>query len=157
MIKRSSDALGFNALKTGWLTWLGFALAALGWVLLLFGTTVADILIAKMPHLLPPAFHADLLDIAKTIIFSGFGLAIVGALQTGFGTLNRFFGAVLMRSTQRDNEQPRPVEPTVERPSPTVAAAKRRPYRMFPDGSVEVDTIVGTRLFKTMAEARDFI
>lgn len=157
MSKRSNDTLAFNSLQVGWLTWLGFLLAVLGWVLLLGGTTIVDIITTKNPRLLPPTFHADLLDIAKCIIMSGLGLAIVGALQSGFGTLNRFFGAVLMRSAQRDHEPSHVAEPVVERTAPAAPSIKRRPYRQFPDGSVEVDTIVGTRLFRTMTEARDFI
>jgi hypothetical protein len=156
MMKRAKEAVAlaptFDALGLGWLTWAGLLVAILGWAMLLAGAVLADMLIARFPHLLGPGFHSDFLDIARCLIVSGFGLAIVGALHAGFGTLNRFFGAVLMRSAQRDNEPQRPVEP-----SPVPTPSKRRPYRMFADGTVEVDTIVGTRLFKSMAEAREFI
>ncbi len=159
--KRPAEPIGINAgftsLEASWLTWLGFFIAALGWALLLGGATIADSLIARAPRALPPTFHADLIEVAKCVIVSGFGLAIIGALQSGFGTLNRFFGAVLMRSAQRDTEPARPMETPTERPATAAAPTKRRPYRQFPDGSVEVDTIVGTRLFKSMAEAREFI
>ena len=41
---------------------------------------------------------------------------------------------------------------------PTLGAEpSRRPYRTFADGSVEVETILGTRRFATMGDARDFI
>ena len=157
----------FAALEIGRLTWIGLALAALGWAMILGETTVSAILFLRTGRAAPPAFHADLLEIGKCVIASGFGLAVVGALQTGFGTLNRFFGAVLLRSGRRDGVSPpaaaqpvsRPIEPVMDRPVERSAPAsiKRRPYRMFPDGTVEVETILGTRLFSTMAEARDFI
>ena len=32
-----------------------------------------------------------------------------------------------------------------------------RPYKLMPDGSVEVETILGSRRFRSMKEAQDFI
>lgn len=147
---------GFDGLEIGRLTWLGLTVAAIGWALMLGEAAVTDILLTKMTR--PVTFHADLLEIARCIIASGFGIALIGALQTGFGTLNRFFSAVLMRSNRRDNE-PRmePVVHPVERPAPVEETLEERSYRKLPDGSVEVETILGTRIFKTMAEAREFI
>ena len=143
----------FDTLEIGRLTWIGLSLAAIGWTFLLGETAMVDIVVTKWVRPPTPMFHADMLDIGKCLIGSGFALAIIGGLHTGFGTLNRFFGAVLSRSTQRQ-----PVEPDASAP-PFVAPreARRRPYRTFPDGSVEVETIVGTRRFETMADARDFI
>lgn len=158
MIFRSAPAAamprpqGFDSLQTGRLTYLGLTVAGIGWALLLGETTVADVL-TKGARAVPPTFHADLLDIAKCIIASGFALAVVGALQAGFGTLNRFFEAVLSRSAQRTAES-ESVEPVASAPAPS---SKRPRYRMLPDGSVEVETIVGTRRFDSLAEARDFI
>ena len=34
---------------------------------------------------------------------------------------------------------------------------KDRNYVILPDGSVEVDTLLGTRVFASLDEARDFI
>jgi hypothetical protein len=136
----------------GRLSWIGLTIAGIGWIILLGEATVVDILPIKATRPVSPTFHADLCDIAKCLIASGFGLAVVGALQTGFGALNRFFEAVLMRSSQRAA----PPAPTVVREAPPVPPAERT-YRRLPDGSVEVETILGTRRFKTMAEARDFI
>ena len=146
----------FDALEIGRLTWIGLTLSGIGWAMLLGEAALADILVTKVPRALPPTFHADLLDIAKCIIVSGFGLAIVGALQTGFGALNRFFEAVLMRSNGRAGgaQQSASVASSHERPMPS---DDKRPYRLLPDGSVEVETILGTRRFETMAEAREFI
>ena len=146
----------FDALEIGRLTWIGLMLSAIGWAMLLGEAALVDILAAKIPRAVPPTFHADLLDIAKCIIVSGLGLAIVGALQTGFGALNRFFEAVLMRSNSRTAGS----QHTTPMASPSggpIPSAGKRPYRLLPDGSVEVEMILGTRRFETMAEAREFI
>ena len=145
----------FDTLEVGRVTWIGLVLSAIGWALLLGETALADLPGLKVARNLPPTFHADLLDIAKCIIASGFGLAIVGALQTGFGALNRFFEAVLMRSNMR-NGPSETTSPAADR-AKSASHSDRRPYRLLPDGSVEVETILGTRRFNTMAEARDFI
>ena len=144
----------FNGGRLGGLTWLGLFVAVVGWALLLGATALADRMAGKTGA--AQGVHGDLLEIAHCLIGSGFGLALIGALQNGFGALNRFFAAVLSRST------PRPA------PAPVMAAAapvdrsaeplrERRPYQILADGSVEVETIVGTRRFDTMDEARDFI
>ena len=140
----------FETLEIGRLTWIGLILAAIGWIFLLGATALSDIVTARWARPLTPTFHADLLDIGKCLIGSGFALAIIGGLHTGFGTLNRFFAAVLSRSTNRQAAEP---------PPPPFAAPHdaRRPFRTFPDGSVEVETIVGTRRFANMADAREFI
>ncbi len=134
--------------RLGRLTWLGLLVAAIGWALLLVGTVAST-------KLASPA-HADLVEIARCLIGSGFGLALIGALQTGFGALNRFFSAVLTRSGSRS--APAPVAttaPPVDRSAQPLR--ERRPYQILADGSVEVETIVGTRRFDTMDEAREFI
>lgn len=144
----------FETLRVGRLTWTGLGVAVLGWTTYLGATVLSELIAASTKHPLPMA-HGDLVDLAKSVIASGFALAIIGALHSGFGTLNRFFAAVLSRSMRKDTESV--VSAPIERTAPTVAPISRRPYRTFADGSVEVDTIVGTRLFKNMNEARDFI
>ena len=136
----------------GRLTAIGLILAGIGWALLLGEVAVVDVMPAGHAATRAPTFHADLSAIAECVIASGFALAIVGALQTGFGALNRFFEAVLMRSAQRQGA------PTVMREDASAGApAPERPYRKMPDGTVEVDTILGTRRFSSVAEARAFI
>ena len=138
----------FDAGRLGRLTWLGLLVAAIGWALLL-GATVASAKLAT-------SSRADFVEIARCLIGSGFGLALIGALQTGFGALNRFFSAVLTRSGPRS--APAPVTattPPVDRSAQPLR--ERRPYQILSDGSVEVETIVGTRRFDTMDEAREFI
>ena len=141
----------FGRLEFGRLTWLGLSVSLIGWVLLIAVAALADAIALRVAR--SPVFHDDLVAIAKCLIASGFALAAIGTLQAGFGALDRFFGAVLMRSGARAEPagEPRPYDP-----GPTLEPS-RRPYRTFPDGSVEVETILGTRRFATMGEAREFI
>ncbi len=146
MSVRDAGPADFDGLAFGRLTWIGLVVAALGWALMIGEATMADVVV-HAPR--APTLHGDLVVVAQCLIGSGFALAIVGALQSGFGTLNRFFEAVLSRSSQRASGAPAPVAPA--------PARERRPYRTLADGSVEVETIVGTRRFATMREAADFI
>ena len=94
-------------------------------------------------------------------MFGSCAAKCVATPPTGFGALNRFFEAVLVRSGQKSQSQTLAVAPVTEAYKREVVAepAPRmgRPYRTFPDGSVEVETIVGNRRFRSMDEARDFI
>lgn len=153
----------FDAMRIGRTTWFGLTLAVIGWAMLLGETAIADFLAAHTPRAVAPTFHEDFVEVAKTLIYSGFGVAIVGSLQTGFGALNRFFEAVLVRSGQKTQSSqalpvPQPAADTFKRETIVEATPRSgRPFRTFADGSVEVETIVGTRRFRSMEEARDFI
>lgn len=147
MSVRDAGPADFDALALGRLTWIGLVVAVLGWALMIGEATMADVLV-RGPR--APTLHGDLVIVAQCLIGSGFGLAVIGALQSGFGTLNRFFEAVLSRSSQRAGAP-------VSGPTAPAPARERRPYRTLADGSVEVETIVGTRRFATMREASDFI
>jgi hypothetical protein len=81
------DGLAFSRL-----TWSGLMVAAFGWMLLLSGGSVQVLLSPTAP---------SVSVIAACTIVSGFGLAILGALQTGFGALTRFFDSVLQRTNAR--------------------------------------------------------
>ena len=72
---------------------------ALGWALLLAAAPAIEI-IANVTGRSVGAF-ANMGAIAECTIITGFGLAIVGALHTGFSALNGFFGAVLERTATR--------------------------------------------------------
>ena len=148
MSVRDAGPADFDAVALGRLTWIGLVVATLGWALMIGEATMADVLVRGSRG---PTLHGDLVVVAQCLIVSGFGLAIIGALQSGFGTLNRFFEAVLSRSTQRASGAASAV------PTAPMPARERRPYRTLADGSVEVETIVGTRRFATMREAADFI
>jgi hypothetical protein len=131
------------------LTWIGFMVVAFGWALLLSGAPTLQIFAAAIGHKL--AF--DMPAIAQATILSGFGLAIVGALQTGFGALKHFFDTVLERTS-------RPGEPVNKKPVTKVVERGRlkdRPYVLFGDGSIEVETLLGQRRFASFKDAREFI
>jgi hypothetical protein len=163
------------------LTWIGFMIVAAGWALLLSAPQLAD----GIAHLAGRSSESAALNIsaiAQCGIVSGFGVGIIGALQTGFGALNKFFEAVLARSQQSRTHAATPslaptqaaaraaVEP-LRQPAPrNVARApaqsrkiqergwvKDRAYLLFTDGSVEVETMLGRRKFPSLQEAQEFI
>ncbi len=85
-----------------------------------------------------------------------FGIAILGTLQMGFGALNRFFQAVLVRTapppTKAEAPQLAHQRKIIER-----GWVKDRAYVLFSDGSVEVETMLGRRRFPSLQEAQEFI
>lgn len=127
--------------------------------------------------------------IAQSAIISGFGVGIIGALQTGFGALNCFFAAVLARSGQARAQTAAPAaaypvaqtqapaanyRAAAQTPAPAAKAIARqqpapprkilergwvkdRAYVLFADGSVEVETMLGRRIFPSLQEAQEFI
>lgn len=158
---------------TDWLTWLGLAIAGLGWALLIATVMVGEATLKGGSLVAVLSIRSDLVTLAQTAIVSGFGFAVVGGLRAGFGALNRFFATVLQRSTGPkpvpvaatpvdDDVDPEPVVapivPLRERfvPAPRPSKQKHN-YSIRPDGSVEVETLLGTRVFATLDEARDFI
>jgi len=133
------------------LTWIGFMVVALGWALLLSGAPALEIFAAVIGHKLP----FDMPAIAQATILSGFGLAILGALQTGFGALKQFFDTVIERTARASASAPAPKKQgnkVVER-----GRLKDRPYVLFGDGSIEVETLLGLRRFSSFKDAREFI
>ena len=145
----------------------GFGLVILGWVILLADLTLSDSVLKAGSLVAVLALKADIVTLAQCLLLTGFGLAVLGALKDGFGALNRFFDAVLQRSSgARPTPMPAAAEaetvvvtvPNGSDRSPIPAAQQRdRNYVILPDGSVEVDTLLGTRIFATLDEARDFI
>jgi hypothetical protein len=131
------------------LTWIGFMVVAFGWALLLSGAPTLQIFAAAIGHKLP----FDMPVIAQATILSGFGLAILGALQTGFSALKNFFDTVLERTSRPgESVSKKTVTKVVER-----GRLKDRPYVMFGDGSIEVETLLGQRRFASFKDAREFI
>ena len=164
------------------LTWIGFIIVAAGWALL-FST----------PQLNSAgAMRLDFALVAQSVIMCGLGLAVIGALQTGFGALNKFFDAVAARSqlakahvggaVATREAAPGRTEPTIvasarthpsqhSQPKPPSATqrpgvarkilergwVKDRAYVQFTDGSVEVETLLGRRMFPSLKDAREFI
>ena len=188
-------------MKIGTMTWLGFGIALIGWVVFIAALTISDTLLRAGSLVAVLSMRSDVVSIAQTTIISGFGLAIVGTLRAGFGAFTRFFDAVLQRSAAPRPKGPTPLEPEPLTPMPAVDAdheitamqdvpsvtvppretVERRPggdrpspppsmpdrprpnhgkehnYVILADGSVEVETMFGTRIFASLDEAKDFI
>jgi prepilin-type processing-associated H-X9-DG protein len=170
------------------LTWIGFMIVAAGWALLLSAPALNEAaahLSGRAPEAAP---LVNVPAIAQSAILSGFGVSIIGALQTGFGVLDRFFAAVLARSGQaRAQTSPSSAAyPAAQSPAPAAnyraappaapaarAIARQQPaqprkilergwvkdraYVLFVDGSVEVETMLGRRIFPSLQEAQEFI
>lgn len=171
------------------LTWIGFIIVAAGWVLLLSSPQLNDAAAHLSGRPIEAAPLVNFAAIAQSAILSGFGVGIIGALQTGFGALNRFFAAVLARSGQARAQTvaTSPAYPVTQSsapssnyraahapaPAPTRAIARQQPvqprkilergwvkdraYVLFVDGSVEVETMLGRRIFPSLQEAQEFI
>lgn len=156
-------------LATSALTRLGLLLVLAGWALLIGGPFVRRLPPPFRPEdWLPSALQGT--AVAQMSVLTGLGLAILGALRTGFQALNTFFAAVLQRSATPPRPEPARQRPEPAAPQPDVAPpqpepvriAERgrlhgRPYIAFSDGSAEVETLLGRRRFASLAEARDFV
>lgn len=147
-------------------TWVGLGVAAIGWAVLIADLTVAESILTAGNIVAVVSLRTDIVTVAQATIVSGFGLAVIGTLRTGLGTLHGFFDAVLQRSFDVAPASPSgPIEPymapqpaptTVDR-MPATGSIRERNYVVLADGSVEVETLLGTRVFASLDEARDFI
>ena len=152
----------------------GLAMVVVGWLALVADLVLSDAQLQPGSLVAMLALKSDIATLAQLLVVTGLGLALLGGLKEGFGALNRFFDSVLQRSAAarpaprpdfdddlRDEvvTAPRPPERVPgggERP-PAERPAAARNYTILPDGSVEVDTLLGTRIFANLDEARDFI
>ncbi|PNG27956.1 hypothetical protein [Methylocella silvestris] len=172
------------------LTWIGFMIVAAGWALL-FSSPQLGYVTARLSGQIGGSGGLNFALVAQSVILCGLGIAIIGALQTGFGALNKFFEAVMARSQPKSGrgqaQAPAPQNPA-SRPSPSLSpqpplkpqpqpakavSAKAKPenarkilergwvkdraYVQFADGSVEVETLLGRRMFPSLQEAQEFI
>ena len=135
------------------LTWVGFMIAAFGWTLLL-STPQAVELLTSLTGRTGASFNMP--TIAECAVLTGFGIAIVGALHAGFGALKSFSEAVLERtgkmrskSTGSTHTQNKMI---VER-----GWVKDRAYVLYIDGTVEIETMLGRRIFASLRDAQEFI
>ncbi len=156
----------------------GLVLVVLGWLALVADLVLADAQLQAGSLVAVLSLKGDIASLSEMLVVTGLGLSILGGLREGFGALNRFFDAVLQRSSSpRPTPMPEPpaadfdeeIAPArggAERGAPDVAIPSApmspmspagRNYQILPDGSVEVDTLLGTRVFASMDEARDFI
>lgn len=163
-------------IQFGKLTWVGMILVALGWTILLSGVTLADIVSRVSGHVSPAVVSINMAVVAQCTILTGFGLAILGLLQTGFSTLNRFFDSVLERTSKLpvSEQVPMRAEPAQRRTEALAAVSKPvsakagskivergllkdRAYVRFGDGTIQVETLLGLRRFPSLREAVEFI
>lgn len=128
----------------------GFALGALGWAALL--ALAATRMLLGAPRDDGVLFAG--LAAACASILTGATLLVLHALKTGFGALDSFFAAALARSAQRRDEQPSVATPET---SPQRGYIGDRPFVARSDGSVMVETLLGPRLFPSLADAQDFV
>ena len=156
--------------RGGRLTGFGLGLVGVGWAILAADLLLGEAVLQAGSLVAVLSVKADVVILAQTLVLTGFGMALLGALRDGFGALNRFFDAVLQRaasprptpmpSTQASEAEdavvvtPAPPEVRVTAPA---APKRERNYVVRPDGSVEVETLLGTRIFATLEEAKDFI
>lgn len=147
----------------------GLAMVILGWLVLVADLLLSDAMLQAGHLVAVLSLKGDIATLAQLLVLTGLGLAILGSLRDGFGVLNRFFDTVLQRSqASRPNSVAEPVDfedededglvhHAPERPGAERVPVQARNYTILPDGSVEVDTLLGTRIFASMDEARDFI
>lgn len=131
------------------LTWIGLMVVALGWALLLSGAPSVEILTKLLGR---GDLPFNMVVIAQMTIFTGFSLAVLGALQTGFGALKNFFDTVLERTARNGEQQTTQTSRIVER-----GRLRDRPFVRFGDGTVEVETLLGLRRFASLKDAHEFI
>ena len=81
------------------LTWVGLMNTALGWTLLLSSPQLIEIFASLSGR---PGVYRNLPTIAECTILTGLGIAILGALQTGFGVLNKFLESAFEEPARRD-------------------------------------------------------
>lgn len=137
------------------MTWVGLMIVALGWTLLLSAPQLADFLASVSGRAGGPAGF-DAAGIAQCTILSGFGIAILGALQTGFGATRCFLEAALTRSAPPPTKVAGPAA-TRQKKIAERGWVKNRAYVLFVDGSVEVETMLGRRLFASLQDAQEFL
>jgi len=97
---------------------------------------------------------AVLLAAGFALLATSATLFLLEALHDGFGALDSFFAAALARSAERPPPTP-PQQPQPERPRRGYIGD--RPFVANDDGSVVVETLLGPRLFPSLADAQDFI
>ena len=138
-----------NNRKTDRLRAIGLVMAGAGWGLLLA---------ASILRLLGVRLEAvDMVWVAAVVIclvVSGAVLLVLDALRDGFGSLDAFFQAALARSTNKAPDRTRPAGPQTV---PQRGKIGDRPYTLYGDGTVAVETVLGRRFFASLDEAQEFV
>jgi len=116
----------------------------------------------------PALARHHLITICQAGLFTSLALLLLGVLRHGFAALQRFFDSIAQRSnrTQVNAASPdaapesRPPEGgagRTESPQEKAELFPGRRYRCYSDGAVEVETLLGTRKFGSIEEARLFV
>jgi hypothetical protein len=95
--------------------------------------------------------------IASCMIFTGFVIAILAVLTHGFGALERFFTAALERSAARAEAPATMAEEAEPYRRAERGSIEDSVYHIHGDGSVEVETLLGSRRFASLREAQEFV
>lgn len=142
-----------------WLGVAGTALIGVGWVVLLVAMVDFGPAAGRLHAGLAWVNGYNLSTLGQSLILTGFGCIIVNTLREGFGALQRFFDAILVR-TAKPPTAPPPEEASVGEPEDVIVDRgwiKDRPYVVYSDGSTEIETRIGMRRFKSHQDARAFV
>lgn len=136
-----------RTLQFGKLTWVGLMIVALGWALLISGVSLVDLVNRFSGHASPALISLNMGVLAQSTILTGFGIAILGLLQTGFSALNRFFDSVLERTAKREETDRGPacVEPNVRLTTPAQMPSKPLPSQQVSSQQVSSQQVSSQR------------
>ena len=102
----------------------------------------------------PGLTRHNLISLAQCALFTSLAVVIIGVLDRGFRESVIFYKAVLKRSAQHN-----PSTPTGHDRKQVVREGylDGRPYVLFSNGAVDLETVFGVRSFGSLDEAREFI
>jgi hypothetical protein len=152
------------------LTWAGLLIATLGWGFLLSYPLIA-------PHVISSSVQGEFRDPARFIlifgenaVITGFGLALLGAIERALQLLTRLGNVGQARPPAIRNAPPTITPPPATHQAPPFISSQRsgneivtrgelngREYVLFRDGSVMIETLLGPRRFSSISEAQEFI
>lgn len=144
-----------------WLGATGVILIFLGWAILFLAMMDLGPAAGLVQRSLAWMNGYNLGTLGQSLILTGFGCVIVQTLREGFGALQRFFDAILVR-TAKPAVEPTPAEPSADLEEKNDVIVDRgwikdRPYVVYADGSTEIETRIGIRRFTSHQDARAFV
>ncbi|MDE2361462.1 MAG: hypothetical protein KGM42_02195 [Hyphomicrobiales bacterium] len=146
----------------------GFTLLGFAWALL------AGMLVLRALGGRPDLIDAELaMCVVLVLCVSGATLIVGNVMTVGFGALDAFFNQALERSARRASQAAQAPSAHTAAPAPAPARTDQkkslhdavveqgylgdRPFTLFGDGAVSVETLLGTRRFASFHEAEEFI
>ena len=143
--------------RSRWPQRLSAALIVLGWAAA--AASYVPVGLTKISSEFAGVFlPGALLTFGQFALATGLALHMSLRFAHGFSALDRFFDAILQRTLQpaAPANDARPVE--VRRPSLfSRGFIGERPYALYSDGSVEVETLLGPRRFDSLEAAHSFV